>query len=316
LRRAFTLIECLVAIAIMAVMFALTMPVVFTMRESARRNTCRDHLRTLGLAMYSYQLRYETFPAGVVDNARPVKNLPSGYHHNWVDAILPELDVPLITGRLQQKLSIYAVENLPVRRQRMNVLLCPSDSGPVVSDEKFGSVCLSNYAGCHDSRSVNIDRTNNGVLFLNERLSDADIPDGTCCTLLIGEIRRSPETLGWASGTRSTLRNTGTPPNRTSDGPLSQVYDQATFAEGAWRGIPVPEAEDQAEETSPSRPAAPELPWEFAGQSGGFGSFHSGLTTFLFADGRVKALSDSISQEVYHHLGNRADGISQPVETF
>jgi prepilin-type N-terminal cleavage/methylation domain-containing protein len=317
LRHGFTLIECLVVIAIMAVMFALSVPAVFTMRESARRNTCRDHLRTLGMAMHNYQLRHEAFPTGVVNRSGPIRNLPNGYHHNWIDALLPELDHPLLAERLRNDLSIYAAENLPVRRQRINTLLCPSDSGPAVSDEELGGVSLSNYAGCHDSRPVAIDRTNDGLLILDHRISDADIPDGTCCTLLLGEIRRSPRDLGWASGTRGTLRNTGTPPNRTIDGPLSQMYEGTSFAAGVPESATSPAFEAIPEQaTAPSQPPPIELPWEFISDSGGFGSFHTGLTTFLFADGRVKALSDSISQQVYQQLGNRADGASLSKEAF
>ena len=57
--------------------------------------------------------------------------------------------------------------------------------------------------------------TTRGVLFMNSHVRFDDIPDGLSHTILLGEsIWNESNVLSWASGTRATLRNTGSPLNR------------------------------------------------------------------------------------------------------
>ena len=64
------------------------------------------------------------------------------------------------------------------------------------------------------TRKAPIDANNNGVLFLNSRISARDVTDGTSNTIYVGEKLAAPGDLGWMSGTRATLRNTGSPLDR------------------------------------------------------------------------------------------------------
>ncbi len=268
-RRAFTIIEVLVVISIIAVLVALLLPAVQQAREAAYRVKCSNNLMQLGLALRTYETAHGSLPPGSVDVNGPVANDGKGYQFGWIVQILPHLEQASLFAYFDFSVSVYDPRNAKFAMDvKLPVLICPSKNQQLPGD----------YAGCHHDVEAPIDVDNHGVLFLNSHIRHEDIPDGASHTLFIGETSGASSALGWATGTRDMLRNTGTPIN----GGMRQTPGGA---------LPIPPPE--------------------RGKSimvGGFGSQHSGGANFVFGDGSTHFINQMVSMQVLRQLGHRADG--------
>jgi prepilin-type N-terminal cleavage/methylation domain-containing protein/prepilin-type processing-associated H-X9-DG protein len=205
-RFGFTLIELLVVIAIIAVLIALLLPAVQSAREAARRAQCINNLMQIGLALKNYESAHEMLPPGVVNSAGPIKNAPPGYHISWLVQIMPYIEQKSVFNNLNFDFGAYGPVNSTASTVHINSLGCPSEAS--------SGGGTTSYAGCHHDIEAPIDTTNMGVLYLNSKVRYEDVEDGTSNTFFVGEKRTVGTDLGWISGTRATLRNTGTGVNQ------------------------------------------------------------------------------------------------------
>jgi prepilin-type N-terminal cleavage/methylation domain-containing protein/prepilin-type processing-associated H-X9-DG protein len=279
---AFTLVELLVVIAIIGILIALLLPAVQAAREAARRTGCLNNISQLNLGVHNYEFHFENLPPGVTNPSGPIRSEPQGQHVSWTVHIMPYVELSLLYDRFDQSAGAYAPVNSVVRRTEQQIFLCPSDPESPKNEDQ--TVARSSYAGCHHDVEAPIDDDNHGLLFLNSKIRYNQIYDGSSFTILIGEALTSRNSLGWVSGTRATLRNTG-----QFESPTSPVLLPT--------GQPQPRQE-------PDNPLT----------VGGFGSHHRGGANFAFADGSAQFISANIATELFRRLGNRADG--EIVESF
>ena len=281
-RRGFTLVELLVVIAIIGILVALLLPAVQAAREAARRMSCSNNLSQLILAAQNYEMAFRTYPPGTVNDTGPIQNIAEGYHHNWITQLLPFFEEQSVYNHTDFDVGVYDEKNEQVRKVGIEILMCPSS--PDVDKELW----LASYAGCHNDVEAPIDADNHGVFFLNSSIRPKDITDGTSHTLFIGEKIGDPQTdLGYMSGTRATLRNTGAKLNverRNRRG-----YGQ----------IPL---DDEEDEGAAEGAVDPKL---FVG---GFGSYHPGGIQVAFGDSHVAFLSENTPLEILRQMAHRADG--------
>src|SRR5262245_12914257 len=87
-RRGFTLVELLVAMVIIVVLFALLIPAIQASRESARRASCGNNLRQVGLALLNFEMTEGKFPVGSQSQTTPGSSAISYGISFWV-RILP-----------------------------------------------------------------------------------------------------------------------------------------------------------------------------------------------------------------------------------
>lgn len=75
-QRGFTLIELLVVIAIIAILIALLLPAVQQAREAARRSSCKNNMKQIGLALHNYHDTHQVLPPGDIN--------AGGYDSGWL----------------------------------------------------------------------------------------------------------------------------------------------------------------------------------------------------------------------------------------
>jgi len=209
--RGFTLIELLVVIAIIAILVALLLPAVQQAREAARRSSCKNNLKQLGLAMHNYQSTFGMLPPAYVRD--PNVGDDEG-HWVWSAFLAPYVELGTVYDAFNvgDTPASYAFGgNIQAMQQSYAVFRCPSDTGPTKHTDAgytidyFSSsgsrtsnvgVALTNYAVSNNnayhranSATNHLDGTTGGTgaFWGNSNCRIRDISDGLSNTILMGE---------------------------------------------------------------------------------------------------------------------------------
>lgn len=288
----FTLVELLVVIAIIGMLVALLLPAIQAARETARRGSCANNLKQIGLGLQMYHDTFRRLPAGWRAHD-PATGQPHWYGEpgwSWGSAILPYLEqAPTVASRIYVELPISDPANAEARETPLKVYRCPSDVGPAAfalpgGDPYLGtaggyvplSLAIGNYIGVFGTVDFHLvcdppqPCQGDGTFFLNRGVRFADFTDGLSQTLIVGE--------------RCSL-----------------------LAASTWVGVVT------GGEHAPARvcgvaldpPNAKEHPEQYLHN---FSSLHPAGTQFLSADGSVHLVVETIDEQIYHALCTRAAG--------
>jgi prepilin-type processing-associated H-X9-DG protein len=199
-----------VVIAIIGVLVALLLPAVQAAREAARRSSCGNNLKQIGLALQNYHDARKTFPYAAVVNTMDVKTT-LGLGPNWVCAILPFAEATNLLS-LYNKNAFYvdAASNISFHGANVPFMVCPSDSfaptpfdGTILGNGKStwgrgdyaANAIVDLYAsqvspqfGPSSPCWTNLG-SGRGVMQFNVSASMKQIIDGTSKTVAVTEIR-------------------------------------------------------------------------------------------------------------------------------
>ncbi len=284
-RRALSLVEVLVVIAIVALLLGLTLSAVQKVRGAAARSRCQNNLRQLGLALHSYHGTASRLPAGVT---LPAVREPHPFM-GWQTHLLPHLEQQAVwdeaVAAFRANPDFLSEPRHPGAERAISVFGCPNDPR-TATPQRVGERSIRGLTSYLGVSGRNVDRLD-GVLFGNSSVRLTDITDGTSNTLLIGE--RPPSTdmvLGWWYA--------GWGQNRDGDADMLlgvRAKNAATYAPGC--------------------PFGPYnfTPGKFDNQCDAFHfwSPHASGANFAFADGSVRFLRYS-ADDILPALATRAGG--------
>ena len=310
--RGFTLIELLVVIAIIAILIALLLPAVQQAREAARRSTCKNSLKQIGLALHNYHDTHRTFPPGAVwygVGTAPTDGRNVSWGTTWVVQVLPFMDQAPLYNQYNMLLPAQGANSNTsnsVLQAKIPILRCPSQPGvdqylltqPV--DGNFSKITYAGSVGAGSTLTI-ADYNNNARRGIFSAIAQngakiRDITDGTSNTIMLGEIVTGTNTgddkgaWGWCTGALFS--------GRTSAGILTpntnQVYDGTPYAS------------NDTSNKDFNRRNNPDLTGAGSGQAAR--SFHVGGVHVALADGAVRFISENIDQTTYLNLMAISDG--------
>jgi prepilin-type N-terminal cleavage/methylation domain-containing protein len=132
-RAGFTLVELLVVVAIIGVLVGLLLPAVQSAREAARRMSCGNNLRQMGLALQNFESSNKVFPSSL----RPTPPDSSGLFGGW--SVHAQLLAYLEQGNVYQNINFdqpYSAQS-SISAVRVKSFICPAE---IRSTPKFNTV--------------------------------------------------------------------------------------------------------------------------------------------------------------------------------
>ena len=284
--RAFTVIELLVVLAVIALLCAIVLPAVQQAREAARQVQCKNNLHQIGVALHSYQSATGTLPPGWIMETPVGRESQNGW--GWLAMCLPQMEQAPLFNSINFGQHVGSSSNLTARLTLVEAFMCPSEHVPArvpyyldtnasssmasmlnsTTNPVLFEVAGASYPGVFgptDPHGDLSDAVGPGAFFANSRTRPADFIDGLSQTLIVGERSARHLATTWTGMHQL-----------DEEGPERVVG----FAEGT--------------------PNAPDA------DAAAFSSRHPGGAHFLLGDGSVRFLGDHVESGLYKALSTRA----------
>jgi prepilin-type N-terminal cleavage/methylation domain-containing protein/prepilin-type processing-associated H-X9-DG protein len=279
----FTLVELLVVIAIVGILIALLVPAVQTAREAARRVSCVNNLKQIGLAMHQHNDAYKRLPPAVPERGEFTTSA-----FVWC---LPFIEQAATYGQYDFEIGPNDGTNAELTAQILPMFLCPS----MTTLDGSRPPGMASYAVCTGSGFSRFPiaiatgrpdpNNHNGAIIdpIRGKTSLAKISsaDGTSQTFLTGELDYGLINLNERMG--------GTGSGAGGSTQWAFAYPGVTWGSTAGR-------------FNSDRLVTGFLEWET------FRSEHPTGVNMLFCDGSVRLMPDDTSDATLDALANREDG--------
>jgi hypothetical protein len=270
-------------IAIIGLLVALLLPAVQQAREAARRSSCANNMKQIGLAIAQYQLTKTVYPASNTNEMWFWDDGRSELNHSWASLIMPYVEETALRDKINFSISALETANQPAAGTIVSIYRCPSYRGPAFTEDPHypaGKYAIGNFVsiGASDVDHVYaVALKPEGVIYPVSKIKPKDVTDGLSKTMFIAESREEKLRV-WIDGRSGAytaipydINNLFAAAQRASLN-YTPYYNDGTKVRCAY----------------------------------GPSSMHSGGAQHLFGDGSIHFLRDTVSKSTYVALCTRA----------
>lgn len=341
-RLGLTKVEFLIVIVVLLLVVSLASPWIMSAREQSRRYACQNNLRQLGNGMRLYHETYRQFPAAAVWSTSQLQSLALHKSRridlytqtNWAQALLPFISETQLASQLNPNLLIAAPENEAIRKTRIPLMTCVSDTyntpeNPYLfqpNSRETISFARGNYAingGTHcfnegtgstayltgDNAHLEMSHSprsfkfwGNGVAGFNVSFSYDDFENGTSSLVALEEVRAGIDAIDprgvWSLGQIGGSVTWAHGVNGDAYGPNNQHPKSDDLLYGTLLNEKVGAA--FLKETRMPCVSYVDLNYQATSRS-----LHPGGVNVLTADGATRFVSDKIDPGLWHILHSR-----------